>query len=543
MSHAFSTTALVAVAFVLPTSAMAATLPVAGFTGGDIQTAINNAAAGDTVQLGAGQYILNTPLNLKTGVSLWGASQHDTTLVYRGLHTTNAPAIIEIEDANNVTLRHFTLDGETRTQGASSGITVGHGNNLHFENLGIQNLAGPTDFGPIGIYFFEEVHHASVTDSTFSHIGTTHTFGSGVRVHGNSDDNLIANNHFDHTGRGGIFGKGNGPTQGPDRLVIRNNTITHSGMAFANAGPNDDVNALGIEIQNFVNDAVIENNTLDRWLSVDNSNRAAVRNNTITGALGDAGVASPNGIEVIDAQNIIVTGNTVAGASHYGLSIAGEGGTHQGLFANNTFTGAGQFGVQLQGNNDNSTEKLYFAHNDFTGSASDAARLNISAQHVVFDDNTLDAANDFSLALSREANDPGFTDIVITNNIAPDGFDDESPSALTFENRGTVNEQVFAQGDPITLVLDPSDPALSHLNDIASVLWDLGPGSITNATGSATLATTALLPGTYQAVVWDTTGNSALIPIRVLPEPAALALFLPALLMGTARRRHATSRG
>jgi|GEM_PF-948517 len=550
-------------AAVAPLTATAAEFVVSTPTGAAIQTAIDAAQSGDTVRLAAGTtYVLHAPLDFFTtagtdnsGVTLVGAGRESTVLAYRGTAGAGQD-VIDLEDASGVTLTGFAIDGENRADGAAFGVVAGYGDGGHrLDGLAIRNLAGSTTFGPIGVYFFRDVSNSSVENSTFENIGVDDLFGSGVRVHGDSDDIRVANNTFDRMGRGGVFGKGES-FGNPDRLVIRGNTVTNAGLAYLNTDLQGEQNlaGLGIEIQDGVNDAVIEGNTVDRWLSVDNSDGVAVRNNTVTGVAGDAGVETPYGIELVDVERVVVTGNTATGGTNFGLSISGEGDTRHALITDNTFTGADQFGVQIQGDDggtlDGVTERLYLANNTFTGSGGDAARINRNAHHVVIHDGALDADQGFSVGLAEGS----ITGIVVTGDTGqrPDhveqSFEASVDDAEVTASR-TIAEFTFSPGEAIELVFGDTALAadLPALEDLDLVLWDLGDGtpSVTdvfgdNGTTAALDAARAadLQPGqVFRAVAWDAEGDSNYVTIRVIPEPTTAALLLTAGGLALLRRR------
>ena len=103
-----------------------------------------------------------------------------------------------------------------------------------------------------------------ITDCRIENIGLEAEYGGGIRLAWGSDRNEIAGNVVHNTGRGGIFGDHSA------ELVIRKNRVSGSGG-----------DGLGIEIWGGCPRSLIEDNTVDHWLSVDRGHQSAVRRNIV----------------------------------------------------------------------------------------------------------------------------------------------------------------------------------------------------------------------------------------------------------------------
>ena len=119
---------------------------------------------------------------------------------------------------------------------------------------------------------------------------------SASRLAFGSSNDKVLNNTISNTGRGGILADDDS-----ENLIIKNNTITGSGQSLVNG------TGLGIEVWKSPH-ALIENNTLDHWISVDSSDGTAVRGNHVS---DKTGVTKPIGLEVVGSNDVVVSRNTV----------------------------------------------------------------------------------------------------------------------------------------------------------------------------------------------------------------------------------------
>ena len=236
-----------------------------------------------------------------------GAGRDETVLHYGG----DTPAILELVGVSGVVLRGFTLDGEG--SGASVGIAASGGRGHRLEGLRIAHLSGAGEEGPLGIAFREGVTDSVIVDCEIVDIGVESEWGAGVRLSWGSSRNRVEGNVVSRTGRGGILANDDCV-----ELVICGNTITHTGLA----GDGLDF-GLGIELWNGSHDSVVEDNRLDRWLSIDTSHRVAVRRNRVDPAGGMDALA---GLELVDSRGVVFSDNVVERGTHLGVSVSGRWG-------------------------------------------------------------------------------------------------------------------------------------------------------------------------------------------------------------------------
>jgi len=115
-----------------------------------IQAAIDAAQVGDTVQIAAGTYTLNSSINLKSGVTIKGAGMDSTFL--KG----NNVRAIYLTGGSNVTISHLTVkdSGHSLTEGG--GINISYSSDIIIKNC---KIADNTAVNGAGIKF------NSVTDA------------------------------------------------------------------------------------------------------------------------------------------------------------------------------------------------------------------------------------------------------------------------------------------------------------------------------------------------------------------------------------------
>lgn len=523
-----------------------------------IQAAISAASPGDRIIIPAGTFHVSDSIRPIGDIAIVGAGRDNTVIRHTG--TTSADGLVRLHatGVNNVELAGFTLDGQNSLlvqQGMVIGGTGGH----HIHDLRIQNLTGNT-FGSAGIYASFDADNNLIENNEFINIGVTREFGSGIRFDHGSEGNLVIGNTITNTGRGGIFFS-NGSTDS----VIRNNTITGSGLT---------AEGLGIEVWGGSHRSVIENNTLDHWLSIDRSNQVAVRNNTITATDGTLKFL---GIEVAGGSDIVIQGNDVGAGNEIGLSLSNNTAKERIYVANNTFSESTIWGAQLQDGSNGTGEvrQLYFYNNRFEQTVADPLsgyyppgvgfRFNAldnggGIRQIVFDGNqfinnddagiqiytdfgTIDKISFVGNTLSVNG-DSAFIDVLTFDNLEWDSSnvvvgnaEDNTPTASASASGFADNEkpsllQIVAPskvvvGDAVSfafLYADDGDPLP------AQVLWDLGEG----------LPTTELAPihtfselGFYNIalVAWDAEGRAVhnVVTIEVaahMPEPSTLVLLV-----------------
>ena len=520
-SRSFRRAALVAVLWTIAGRAPwaeAATTRYLTASGGDDTTAINStiniSAPGDTVYLNAGSFQITGPIQARTAVAIVGAGRASTTVRYTG---GAGNPMVNLGGVSNVEVAHLTLDGNGN---AAQGINAWSGSGQYIHDAGIQHLAA----NAIGIHFSSAVTDSRIVNNQFTDIGVGSQWGAGVRMAWGSSRNQVLDNTIANAGRGGIFGN-----DGSTDLVIQNNTVTGSGSGGT---------GLGIEVWNGCDRALIEDNTIDQWLSVDNSSRVAVRHNVVSGGLaglefatgGHDGVFADNtisnafiGISVSGPtavkERVLWTHNTIQGSTSWGAQIMSEhagAAVRQMVFHENTFQGSAAAGFRFHPNYPvGSIENITLDGNTITqnsygitgGDWGPGARLD----KLTVVDNTItgNSLAAFSGSMGTPAGDAYFGNELRWegNTVAGNGTNNQQTSKGTFfDNPPLVSigaPAVAAQGQAVNFSFDYEGP-----QTVGSVLWDLGDGLPQTASNPSHVYDEA---GVYRVglVVWDAWGRAA----------------------------------
>lgn len=509
---------LVAFSPLAATTAIAITRSVTASGGDDtaaITSAINLSSIGDTVYLNPGTFRISSTLAAKTGVAIVGAGKASTAVQYIG---GAGSAMLNLGGVSNVEIANLTLNGNNV---AGNAITAWSGSRQNIHDTAIQDLGAHA----IGIYFLSDVTDSAIVNNQLSNIGVGSEWGAGVRMSWGSSRNQVIGNTITNAGRGGIFGN-----DGSADLVIRNNTITGSGSGGT---------GLGIEIWNACDRSIIQNNSVDQWLSVDRSSRVAVRNNTVNGGYA--------GMELAGGADNVFAGNTVNNA-YIGISVSTPAmAKERVLWANNDIHDSAAWGAQIMSEDaTGAVRQMYFYGNTFEGSAQAGFRFfpNYpvgSIENVVLDNNTI-SGNSYGVTGGDWGPDPAprleklsvINNRIINNSLAafsgsmgampPDGFygnqlrwqnntvtgngaNNQPPSEGTFFNTSSsvsiVGPSVVSPGSLAAFSL-----SYGGASPLGGALWDLGEGlPLTSSNASITYT----VPGIYWVglVAWDTQGRGA----------------------------------
>jgi PKD repeat protein len=527
-----------AVGNLVPTPVLAATLNVTAYgangadSNGDLaafQNAVSAAAAGDTVYVPSGTYYLPSTLALKSGIRLVGEGAAATVLRYTG---ASPGAMLYLNQLTNVELAHLTLEGNANVE---QGVLANGGGGHSIHHVAIKNLTRGQSFGPFGIYFVG-APDSRIIDNVISNIGVGSSWGGGVRVAWGSHRVEVSRNTISETGRGGIFGN-----DGCTDLVVRGNTVSGSGRT---------AEGLGIELHTGCDRSLIEDNTVDHWISAVNSQYIAVRRNVVRAKDGTHKLA---GLELMN-ENTVATDNLVDDGQQIGISVSPATG-HQ-YWGYNTITGMIMWGAQLTGNSTDSTQYQYFYKNRFLqtkkgdarawypGSDGHGFRIHGTTRNVTLDGNEFHANGRLGIEFTGGAGVDliSFINNTITHN-AGASINQYPSSAANLEwanntvsgngtntqltSRGFGNRKPTAAfvapatvqpGQAVTFTNQSSDPD----GTIAHSLWDFGHGIPSSATSPTYTYTT---PGTYRVtlVVWDNGGRAALreqtVTVSTAPAP------------------------
>jgi hypothetical protein len=309
----------------------AAVIAVAGLDSAAVTAAIERSQPGDTVLLPAGTYTLSGSISPKSETKLMGAGQDQTTLLLTG---DKPGAFVALSGVNDVVISDLTLDGQNGPVGAM-GVSANNCHRLRLERLTIRDLAAAA-FGPHGIHFNGDnptaqrgVTDSVIRDCVIENIAPDRPWGAGIRLSWGSSRNQVLNCRISNTGRGGIFGD-NRSTD----LTIRGNAITGSHGE-----------RLGIEVWGGCDRSLVEDNTIDHWLSIGGSDWCSVRRNTISCREGCFAFC---GIEAIGSF-LVFTDNVVDDGAIIGVSVSSTLRKQYHYYGNNVFRMCSQWASQFQG--------------------------------------------------------------------------------------------------------------------------------------------------------------------------------------------------
>jgi hypothetical protein len=411
-----------------------------------IQSTINAAKSGQCVYFPNGTYNISSALQVgqvsnSSGFTIYGQSQSAAAIEYTCSGTCTGYPMIQIGYANekyvptNITIQTLTLDGNGSLIGSSyttatAGIQTYGGSGHTFQNLTIQNLPGSSsNTSPIGIHLNGPATCTNNTCTTgttnsliyansISNIGTattsTTSMVAGIRCSWGSSANIIQGNKITNTGRDGIAGDDYSTD-----LVIKHNTVSGTGDCAASCqSANPPGPALGIELFTGCDRGIVDDNTVDHWISLGASGFCAVRRNTVvnksTSILGYTGLEFA-GDDVWPATDEIFTKNTVGpsssnsyGQQQVGVSVSNfttdtKYSENYAYWANNTIQDMDYEGIQLNSGyaginyhyfyNNQILNTAYNNNNSNYANPGNGFRLfgNSGLDYVVLDTNTIES--------------------------------------------------------------------------------------------------------------------------------------------------------
>ena len=502
-----------------------------------IQAAITASVAGDEVFLPAGIYRISNSLAPKSNTKFYGAGLGSTTILYVG---TVAHSLINITSVTGMEAAYLTIDGGGASAAAIDGIKATTCSGLYVHDFKVQNI-GTANTGD-GVQFTGSVTNSLFQNCSFSNIGVGNDSCSAYRISQSSSGNTVTGNTIDNTGRGGILCDTNSTD-----LVITHNTITRSGA--------DGGTGLGIELFGGCDRAVVEDNSVDHWISISGSSFAAVRRNNVTATDGTVGFTA---VECVTSHDSIFTDNVSTGGQGDGVSISG-GPEQYDFFAYNNFSNSATWGIQVQYP---SVRNLYFYKDTYASTVNSSGvpysagfgfRINGGdVQFVTLDGLTITNNPSWGIqALGVTQNPPvdsiSIVNCTITNNASAYSWGG-SIANLEWANNtvsGNGNNAVptssgFTDQKPVAVINGPSIATTGQLvtftsgstdpdGTIAHTLWDVNAGPPLAATSASYTYET---PGTYRIslLVWDNVGRGAhaektltVIPVKFETENLAVA--------------------
>ncbi|QGQ98379.1 PKD domain-containing protein [Paenibacillus psychroresistens] len=496
-----------------------------------IQNAVNAAASGDNVYLPAGTYYISSAITLKSNIKLSGASKTTAIIKFNGT-LQSIRSMLYLSGINNVEISELTIDGNSDPD-VHNGIEGNNGSGFNIHNMVFKNFTASGVYGPFAVWFqgntdyTHGVTYSTVADNSFTNIGVTSDWGSGIRMGWGSSHNQVLRNTISNTGRGGIFAH-----DGSTDSIIRNNTINGSGMS---------IEGLSIEVWGNCINTIIEDNVVDHWISVaSESNYTSIRRNTIS----DHDDIKFLGLEIAQASHTVSTDNYLDDGQQIGISISGESAEQYNYFAYNTVVNMVEWATQFQGDT-NGEQYHYFYKNKFNNTQNSNSgaiypaddgyglRINGNTTYFNFDSNEIKNNGSDGIYITPLGIAPvdkiSFVNNTITGNVGksinqyPAVSADLEWSGNTVSGNGT-NTQLTSRGFSnvkptanFTAVTTATvGQSISFTNtstdtggSIAHSLWDFGDGIPTSTTSPSY---TYSKPGTYRVtlVVWDNGGRGAI---------------------------------
>ncbi len=492
-------------------------------------------APGPVVTLPAGEYFIDRPIALRTGITLEGAGQDRTVLRFRG---AAGGAVVVCRGIKDAALCHMTLEGASeKGPYAAQAILAADASGLRFHHLTIRQFPKHGGFGPHGILFVganpsreRGVTDSVVADCTFRDIGVGAEFGCAVRFSWGSSRNQVLRTTIADTGRGGIFAD-----NGSSDIVIRGNTVSGSGGE-----------GLAIEVWGGCDRSVIEDNRVDHWLSVGGCDECAVRRNTVS-AKDDFKFC---GIEAI-GSHLVITDNLVDGGAKIGLSVSNTGPNHYVYWARNTVRNCNQWGAQFQSEG-KGLAFHYLYRCSFTGmpvglgpvwypgDEGHGFRANGPCRGLVLEECEFNANGRLGIQLTGSGADGlTFLGCTIKDNkgaavaglgaacttaweecTVSGNANDALPSGRPFAARPPscdFDAPATAKAASVVTFTDRSAPGAGAAPAITACLWDFGDGPPAFTHAGAQVRHTYATPGLYRValVVWDAAGRGARAERRI----------------------------
>ena len=489
---------------------------------GEINAAINASTAGDTIYFPSGMFHISDAIRLKSYTIMIGDGQDNSTIRFIG---SNFAPLVDIQEKTHIEIANLCLDANDNSN-ATNGIEAYQGSEHFLHDLWIKNFTintSPDWLGAQGIVFYAEVTDCIISDNLIENMSIDAEWGAGIRISWGSSRNQILNNTINNTGRGGILCD-NGSTD----LVIKENIVTGSHGE-----------GLGIEVFVGCDRAIVEDNNIDHWLSIDGNHYCAARRNIIRDT---SGVIKFIGIEVAgENSNHIITDNLVDEGQHQGMTVSNTEPKEYIFWGYNTVQYATTRGIQIQGETGDASY-LYFYNNIFQNTfknhpdawipdEGNGISFNDDCYYITFEENQIINNEGFgitggdpssvvmdqlsflnnTIANNGDAsisNDPGGEDLEWENNeVYGNGYN------IQLESRGFENQKPIAEfnipsngsvGEEIVFTNNSYDPD----GEIGHVLWDFDD-SYPVSDFSPTHVYTK--PGEYRVtlLVWDEPGRGA----------------------------------
>ncbi len=252
----------------------------------DIQSAVNAANPGDTINVRTGTYAGGITIN-KAGLKLIGASSNKSAQIV-GTGATGPRFGITISGADNVTVQGFTISGFSG-QPDASGIFIGGnapGDTMHRANNATITSNVLHDNGN-GVYMFQSNGDNITNNKVYHNLDTTGSEGTGITSFNAYGD--VQANDANTTGYSG------------KNLLISGNTISNNDRLgiFVGACTESFCSGTGVHV---------------------NIAGTVISNNNVSGN-GAKASSFVEGIGLLDASGSIISNNKVSNNNYNGILI------------------------------------------------------------------------------------------------------------------------------------------------------------------------------------------------------------------------------
>ncbi|MGI8602022.1 MAG: glycosyl hydrolase family 28-related protein [Verrucomicrobiales bacterium] len=278
----------------------------------------------DVIYVPAGIWNTSQPITLHSWLGLAGEGAEKSVIKSLPQAPNWGVTMLGTEAAlvQNVSVLDLTLDCAGLDM--LGGIAAYWGRKFHVAGVHVKNVGGVRMSA--GVHWIKEVDDTIIERCLFENISWEGEWGAGVRCSWGSDHCRMVKNVARHVSRIG-FGINNGGEWG----VISGNVA-------------EDIRKekLGAELWQGGDRTIIEDNTLDNWLSLGGCKYVAARRNVI-GTKRGVGYC---GFEIGDGNSCVVgTDNMVDGGQCHGLAVSGAGRRDFVYLARNTFNRSTTYGA------------------------------------------------------------------------------------------------------------------------------------------------------------------------------------------------------
>jgi hypothetical protein len=478
-----------------------------------IQAAIASAGAGDTVLFPAGTYAISKSILPKAGQMLTGPKAGAALIDYQG--TASAP-LIALDGLSDIEVAYLTLRGNANGR---NGVSANYGKGHFLHHLIIRDFTAKTGM-VLGVHFTAKVYESVIADNVFENMAVENEWGGGVRLSAGCSHNRVLRNAVRNSGRGGFL-LDNSPAN-----ILQGDTATGSGLGLGGTAP-----GLGLEVWGGCDSSLIEDNTLDHWLSVDGSPYTAVRRNRVGTA---DGTFKHCGLELVSSSHCVFTGNRVTDGAHLGISISNQPAKDDVYWAYNDIAKASTWAMQMQGDSGGASYH-YFYGNRFTATAAHhplalyanqghALRFNAACFHIAFDSNEIADNGGAALNFLGDLEDFSFTRNRFSGNgsMATAAFPGSrlAWSGNTVTGPGAAPAAKGSSAMPVAIFTAPAESKVGETVHFANAsqaasgsvlahdLWDFDDGLPSTETQGEHAYARA---GTYRVclVVWNRDGQGS----------------------------------